>query len=76
MVDGKFRMNVHVAADAEPGMHFLRFSDDSGNLGALGFAVADSRRSWQPENPQIVMPPVIVNGRIRSPGEHDLTASK
>ena len=70
--DGKFRMKVHVAADAEPGMHLLRFSDDSGNLGALGFAVSDGPEILATgSNPQNVMPPVVVNGRIRSPGEHD-----
>lgn len=69
---GKFRMKVHVAADAELGMHLLRFSDDSGNLGALGFVVSDGPEILATgSKPQNVMPPVIVNGRIRSPGEHD-----
>ena len=72
MTDGKFRMKVHVAADAEPGIHLLRFSEDSGNLGALGFAVSDGQEILATgSNPQKVMPPVTVNGRIRSPGEHD-----
>jgi Bacterial pre-peptidase C-terminal domain len=70
--DGKFLMKVHVAEDAELGMHLLRFPDDSGNLGALGFAVSDGPEVLASgKSPQTVMPPVTVNGRIRSPGEHD-----
>jgi len=69
---GRFRMKVHVAADAEPGIHLLRFPDDSGNLGALGFAVSDGQEVLATGSaPQKIMPPVIVNGRIHSPGEHD-----
>jgi hypothetical protein len=71
-VDSKFRMKVHVAADAEPGIHLLRFADDSGNFDALGFAVADTPEILESEvQPQIVMPPVTINGRIRKPGEQD-----
>lgn len=70
--NGKFRMKVHVAADAENGIHLVRFPEDSGNLGALGFAVSD-----EPEvlatgsSSQTIAPPVVLNGRIRSSGEHD-----
>ncbi len=70
--EGKFRTKVHVAADAESGIHLLRFPEDSGNLGALGFAISDEPEVLATgKSPQTVMPPVVLNGRIRSPGEHD-----
>jgi hypothetical protein len=37
----------------------------------LGFAVSDGPEVLATGKPQTVMPPVIVNGRIRSPGAHD-----
>ena len=70
--DGKFRMKVHVAADADLGIHLLQFADDSGDLGALGFAVGDDPEILAEETtPQTIVPPVVVNGRIRSPAERD-----
>jgi hypothetical protein len=71
ITDGKFRMKVHVAADADPGIHLLQFADDSGNLGALGFAVGDDPEILAETTPQAIVPPVVVNGRIRSPAERD-----
>jgi hypothetical protein len=70
--EGKFRTKVHVAADAEPGIHLLSFPDDSGNLGPLGFSVSDTPEILAADKqPQVVLPPVTINGRIRSPGEHN-----
>lgn len=72
IADGRFRMKVHIAPDAEPGIHLLRFPDSSGNLGALGFAVSDGPEILATEKqPQVVAPPVIINGRILKPDEHD-----
>ena len=66
----KYKLAVRIAEDAQAGMHLLTVPDSSGNSVALGFSVSDGPEILEiPLKPQHVELPVIVNGRIGSPGQ-------
>lgn len=66
----KYKLAVRIAEDAEPGVHLLTVPDSSGNSVALGFSVSDGPEILETQSkPQRVELPVIVNGRISSPGQ-------
>lgn len=73
----KFKMSIQIATDAEPGVRFLSFPDESGNLTPLAFAVSDTDEilEVEPNNTlrqtQKVKLPVIINGKTQSAGDRD-----
>ena len=73
----KFSMSIEISPDAEPGVRYLSFPDESGNLAPLAFAISDTDEILEAEpnnglrETQKVKPPVIINGKIQSPGDRD-----
>lgn len=73
----KFRMSTQIAPDAEPGVRYLGFPDDSGTITPLAFTVSDTDeiQEVEPNNTfsetQKVRLPVIINGRTQSAGDRD-----
>jgi hypothetical protein len=73
----KFKMSIQIAPDAEPGIRYLSFPDESGNLTPLAFDVSDTDEilEVEPNNTfketQKVKLPVIINGKTQSAGDRD-----
>jgi hypothetical protein len=61
----KHKLDIRIAEDAEPGLHWLSVPDDSGNAMPLGFWVGDGPELMDAgTRPQNVELPVTINGRI------------
>jgi hypothetical protein len=73
----KFKMSIQIAPDAEPGIRYLSFPDESGNLSPLAFAISDTDEilEVEPNNTfretQKIKLPVIINGETQSAGDRD-----
>lgn len=73
----RYKLVVDIAEDALPGTHYLRFPDPSGTLMPLAFAVGDIPEVIEQEpndslhKGQRVTLPLVLNGRIDSPGDID-----
>jgi len=73
----KFKVSIKIAPDAETGVRYLSFPDESGNLAPLAFAVSDTDEILEIEpndsltETQKVKLPVIINGKTQTPGDRD-----
>ncbi len=73
----RYKLAVDIAADAPLGTHFLSFPDPSGALMPLAFSVGDTAELTEREpndglhEGQPVTLPLVLNGRIDSPGDVD-----
>ena len=72
-----YQLTIDIAQDASLGAHLLTFPDVSGTLMPLAFSVGDTAELTEKEpndtltQGQPVTLPVMLNGRIGSPGDHD-----
>lgn len=73
----RYKLAVSIAEDAPLGTHYLSFPDPSGTLMPLAFSVGSTPESIEREpndglhQGQPVTVPLVLNGRIDSPGDID-----
>ncbi|MFO0809173.1 MAG: PPC domain-containing protein [Gemmataceae bacterium] len=76
----KGKLTVTVAADAVPGVYWLRLTDDDGVSGARPFVVGtlpevrEQEPNDDPKKPQPIDKPCVVNGRLEKNGDVDCYA--
>src|SRR3954468_10219925 len=76
----KGKLSISIAADALPGVHWLRLHDDQGASTLRPFVVgllpdvAEKEPNDEPAKAQSVATPAVVNGRLEKPGDVDVFA--
>src|SRR4051812_45990265 len=76
----KGKLSVKLAADAVPGVHWLRLHEEQGASTLRPFIVgtlqdvAEKEPNDEPAKAQAVMLPAVVNGRLDKPGDVDVFA--